>query len=165
MRSIRFLALFAAAAVATGCATYQPVANDYSGPTATIHDSGFSEDGTKAQMFAVVAIDGNRVANAFSASAAASHGRGASLTTVYPERLVPAAPMKLTLRGSHATGAPIHAMASQLAGTFFDVEGTVDFTPTPNTVYVVKGKLAKQQSSVWIEEATSGKPVSAVITK
>ena len=73
--------------------------------------------------------------------------------------------MKVTLRGSHATGAPIHAMASQLAGTFFDVEGTVDFTPTPNTVYVVKGKLAQQQSSVWIEEATSGKPVSTVITK
>ena len=103
----------------------QPVAKDYSGLAATIRDSGFSEDGTKAQVFAVVAIDGNRVA-----SAAASHGRGASLTTVYPERLVPAAPMTLTLRGSHATGAPIHAMASQLAGTLFDVEGTVDFTAT-----------------------------------
>lgn len=165
MKSLRLFALLGTVALASGCATYQPVPRDYTGPTATLHDTGFSEDTSKAQMFAVVAIDGNRVGNAFSASANASYGRGALLTTVYPERQVPAVPMKVTLRGSHATGAPIHAMASQLAGTFFSVEGTVDFTPAPNTAYLVKGTLTKQKSSVWIEDAATGKPASPVVTQ
>lgn len=148
-----------------GCATYEPVAKDYTGPTASIRDSGFSEDGTKAQMFALVEIDGNRVPNAFGASANASYGRGATLTTVFPERKVRAAPLKLTLRASHATGAPIHAIASQMAGTFFSVEGVVDFTPEPNAIYIVKGDLKKDKSSVWIEHTATGKPVSAVVSR
>jgi hypothetical protein len=149
----------------TGCATYEPVPQGYVGPTATVVDSGFSEDGTKAQLFALVAIDDNRVANAFAASAIASHGRGASLTTVFPERSVKAKPMKVTLRGSHATGAPIHAMASQMAGTFFSVEGSVDFSPQENRKYRVKGELKKEKSSVWIEDAETGEPATSVISK
>lgn len=161
----RIALLILPALLLTACATYEPVQKDYSGPTASIRDSGAYESGSKAQLFAVVEVDGNRVMNAFWASANASHGRGFSLTTVYPERKVKAAPQKLTLRASHTTAAPIHAMASQLAGTFFSVEGTIDFTPQPGAVYVVKGELSKEKSSVWLEDASSGKPDSAVITK
>ncbi|MGE0115100.1 MAG: hypothetical protein AB7T07_09495 [Steroidobacteraceae bacterium] len=160
--------LFVSFALAVGlgaCATYQPVPKDYSGPTASVKDSGFSEDGTKAQMFALVAIDGNRVPNAFTVSASASYGRGASLTAIYPARTIQARPMKVTLRGSHATGAPIHAMASQLAGTFFSVEGTVDFSPEADRQYLVKGELKKEKSSVWIEDTQTGKPVTEVVSK
>lgn len=159
------LAAMVAAIALAGCATYEPVPKDYKGPTASVRDTGISEDGTKAQMFAVVAIDGNRVMNAFWASANASQGRGTSLTTVYPERAVPIKPMKVTVRGSHATGAPIHAMASQLAGTFFSVEGTIDFSPEAGHAYQVKGELKKEKSSVWIEDAETGKPVTSVVSK
>jgi hypothetical protein len=155
----------ALSAALSGCATYEPVPKEYTGPTASIRDFGFSEDGTKAQLFAVTEIDGNRIMNAFWASANASHGRGPSLTTVLPERKVKAAPLKLTLRGSHATGAPIHAIASQMAGTFFSVDGVVDFTPVAGAVYVVKGELKKEKASVWIEDVSTGKPASTVITK
>ena len=148
----------------SGCATYEPT-KDYTGPTATLRDTGLSEGGSKAQMFAATEIDGNRVMNAFWASANASQGRGASLTTVYPSRKVKAAPMKVTLRASHATGAPIAAIASQMAGTFFSVEGVVDFTPRPDGNYVVKGELKKEKSSVWIEDVETGKPVTTVISK
>lgn len=147
------------------CATYEPVPKDYSGPTASVQDTGFSEDGTKAQMFALMQIDGNRVMNAFWASANASQGRGAALTPVFPERQVQARPMKVTLSGSHATGAPIHTMASQLAGTFFSVEGTVDFTPKPNGRYAVKGDLKKEASRVWIEDTETGQPATAIVSK
>jgi len=41
----------------TGCATYEPVPQGYAGPTATVVDTGFSEDGTKAQL-PVHSIDG-----------------------------------------------------------------------------------------------------------
>ena len=73
--------------------------------------------------------------------------------------------MKVTLRASHATGAPIAAIASQMAGTFFSVEGVVDFTPRPDGNYVVKGELKKEKSSVWIEDVETGKPVTSVISK
>jgi len=163
MKKVLITALVAVAL--GGCATYEPVPKDYNGPTALVRDTGFSEDGTKAQMFAVMAIDGNRVMNAFWASASASQGHGASLTTVYPERAVQIKPMKVTLSGSHATGAPIHAIASQLAGTFFSVEGTVDFLPEAGHQYLVKGDLKKEKSSVWIEDAETGKPVTTVVSK
>jgi hypothetical protein len=161
----RRLIAVALAATLAACATYEPVPKGYTGPTASVRDSGFSEDRTKAQMFAMVQVDGQSIANAFGASAQASHGRGESLTTVFTTRDVPVKPMKVTLRGSHATGMPIHAMASQLAGTFFSVEGVVDFAPEPSKRYVVKGELKKEKASVWIEDSETGKAVTTVISK
>lgn len=160
--------LFAALALVAGlsaCATYEPVPKDYTGPTSSVTDTGFSEDGSKAQMFALMSVDGNRLPNAFGASAVASHGRGASLTTIYPTHQLPSKPTKALVRGSHATGMPIHAMASQLAGTFFEVEGVVDFDPQPGKRYAVKGALKKEKSQVWIEDIDTGKPVTSVVTK
>jgi hypothetical protein len=151
--------------VLTGCATYNPVPPDYKGPTAVIRDTGFKENSTKAQLFAVTAVDGNRIGNAFGSTAAASYGAGAFITAVYPERKVPIRQMKLTLLGSHATGAPINELASKMAGTFFSVEGTVDFLPEANHVYLVKGDLKKEKSSVWVEDMVTGKPVTPIITK
>lgn len=73
--------------------------------------------------------------------------------------------MQATIRASHATGAPIAAIASQMAGTFFSVEGVVDFEPRADIWYVVKGVLSKESSSVWIEEADSGIVVTKKIVK
>ena len=165
MKSFLTTLLLALTLLATGCATYEPVPKEYTGPTATLRDTGTSEVGSKAQMFAAMEIDGNRIMNAFWASADASQGRGNSLSMVLPERKVKASPIKVTLKGSHATGAPIAAIASQMAGTFFSVEGVVDFTPKPDGKYVVKGELKKEKSMVWIEDVETGRPVSAIISK
>ena len=81
------------------------------------------------------------------------------------ERYVPIRPMKVTLRASHATGAPIHAIAMQMAGTYYSVEGVVDFEPKASGRYAVKGELKKEGSSVWIEDVTTGQPVTVKITK
>ena len=148
-----------------GCASYVPVEKDYTGPTATLADTGFSEDGSKAQMFAVIEVDSRRVTNAFSASASASHGRGNNLTTIYPSRTIKAERTKFLIKCSHTTGAPIAAIASQIAGTFFSVEGAVEFAAKAGGRYAVKGELTKQKSSCWIEDLETGKPASSVITK
>lgn len=148
----------------SACASFKPALPEYDGPTATIQDRGFAEDGTKAQLFAVVEIDGKQIMNAFWASAKASDGYGHRLITMYPIRKVKVVPMKLTLKGSHITGMPLHALASQLAGTFFSVEGQVDFTPEPDGRYSVRGELTKTKSSIWIEDEATGKPVTRVIT-
>jgi len=163
MKSILYTIAVFCALLISGCAAYEPVSKEYTGPTATLQDTGFSEDRGKAQIFAATDIDGNRIMNAFWASAQASQGRGYILLTVFPERKLKAAPMKVTLRGSHATGAPIAAIASQIAGTFFSVEGVVDFTPKPDGKYAVKGELKKEKSTVWIEDTETGKPVTSIV--
>ncbi|MES2840666.1 MAG: hypothetical protein V4794_10335 [Pseudomonadota bacterium] len=148
-----------------GCAAYQPIPPGYVGPVATVSDSGFAEDGTKAQLFVLAEVDGNGIPNSFGASAGASYGKGFALTTRVVDRQVPAKPMKVKLRASHTTGAPIQAMFSQAAGTFFSVDGVVDFTPKADGKYVVKGELKKEGSSVWIEDANTNQPVTEKILK
>ncbi|MCY1169937.1 MAG: hypothetical protein V4455_14985 [Pseudomonadota bacterium] len=148
-----------------GCASYKPVPEGYAGPVAEVSDSGFSEDGSKAQLFVLSEVDGNRIANSFGASASASHGRGFALTTEIVQRQVPAKPMKVGLRASHTTAAPIQAIASQIAGTFFSVEGVVDFSPQPDGKYIIKGELKKEGSSVWIEDANTQQPVTDKIVQ
>jgi hypothetical protein len=160
----RIFVCFTVALFLHGCATYKPVPEGYTGPVALVSDSGFSESGTKAQLFALVEVEGNAIENSFGASASASHGQGFALTTRFVSRPVPARSMKVRLKGSHTTGAPIHAIVSQAAGTFFSVEGTADFTPQSGGNYVVKGELKKDGSSVWIEDTATGQPVTQKIT-
>lgn len=159
-RSALFTMLLLAA-----CAPYEPVPEDFGGPVATVEDSGFSEDETRARLFGLVAIDGRVIENTFSASAGRSRGEDAELTTVFPDRPVPIRRMMVTLRGSHASGAPLHAMAARVAGTFFSVEGTVEFTPMTGRRYRVTGRLDKERSSVWIEDMATGEPVTAIVSR
>lgn len=159
------LASFSVALLASGCATFEPVPKDYAGPTATLQDTGFSESASKAQLFAAVEVDGHQIMNAFWASANASHGRGNSLTTDLPMRKVKAMPMRVHIQCGHAAGAPIAEIASQIAGTFFWVDGVVDFAPRPNGRYAVKGELKKEASTCWIEDLDAGKPATTVVTK
>src|SRR2546428_11995424 len=80
-----------------GCAAHKPVPEGYTGPVALISDSGYSEDGTKAQVFALMEVDEKPIENSFGASARASHGQGFALTTRFVSRPVPATPMKVKL--------------------------------------------------------------------
>ena len=127
-------------------------------------DSGFAESGTKAQIFGVTEVDGTPIRTSFGATAGASSGQGFSITTRYLSRPVPAKPLKLKLKGSHQTGAPIHAIFSQAAGSFISVELTIEFTPAPEGLYVVKGELKKEGSTLWIEDAVTGKAVKQRFT-
>lgn len=127
---------------------------------ATIADSGFSETDTRAQLFMVAEVDGQSIPNASSESSRASSGAGFRLTTLLTSREVPARTLKLKLVGTHQTGAPIQSLIGMAAGTFFSVTCVVDFTPTAGISYVVKGELKKEGSSIWIEDATTGRPVT-----
>jgi hypothetical protein len=157
---MRFLLTALLTTLLIGCATHKPIPNDYSGPIATIADSGFSEGSTKAQLFVLSEIDGNKIPTSVGASAGANAGQGFKLRTNFVTRDVPAKPMKVKLLATHSTGAPIHAMFSQAIGTFFTVEGIVEFNPQPNGKYIVKGELKKEGSSVWIEDASTNQAVT-----
>lgn len=147
-----------------GCANYKPVPDNYTGSVATVADTGMRESRStsKAQIFSMIAVDGQAIDNAFTDSRAASANQGPTITLRLTERRIPVRTMKVTLKASHATGAPIHEFASRAAGTFFSVEGVVDFSPRADTRYVVKGVLAKGkgESSVWIEDAVTHEVVT-----
>lgn len=148
----------------SGCAGYKPIPDNYAGPIATVSDSGMAEDGSKAQIFALTDIDGHGIQDSFQATRQASYGQGATIRLKITERQIPAQAMKVKLRGSHATGAPIHEMASRAMGTFFEVEGVVDFTPQADKRYRVVGTLAKADSAVWIEDEATRQPVTAKVS-
>ena len=143
----------------SGCASYKPVPEGYAGPVATIMDTGRTEDGTKARIFYVASIDGNTIENARSVSRSSSYGTGMSLNMRTTQREVPIRPMRLKLVGTHVVAAPIHELASRAVGTFFEVEGEINFTPEAGATYLIKGDLQKQASSVWIEEVGKDGPV------
>lgn len=147
-----------------GCATpYQPIPQGYAGPKANLADSIKPRTGSLAEFYAVVEIDGKSITNTFGATAAANQGKGFSLTPNVVDRDLPAAPVKIKLRASHVTGAPIQAMAMQMAGTYASVDGVVDFVPEPSKRYVVTGILQKEGSSVWIEDMDTKQAVTARI--
>ena len=147
------------------CTTlHEPVPPGFSGPTAELDDSGFLEEGSKAQIFAATEIDGKTINNAIFDTRRASQGKGFSVSPTPTMRAVPAQPIKVKLVGTHQTGAPIHEIASRAAGTFFSVEGVVDFKPEAGARYVVKGELKKEGSAVWIEEFSTGKLVTERVT-
>jgi hypothetical protein len=146
-----------------GCASYKAVPDNYAGPKASLTDTGIREDGSKAQVFVLEEIDGKQILNSINASAGASYGQGFSLTTKFVSRDIPAQPMKVKLKGTHITGAPIQALFSQVAGTFLSVEGTIDFSPVDGGDYAVTGKLEKGASSIWIEDIKTHAPVTEKI--
>ena len=161
------LLLVTAAIALVGCATVsEPVPADYKGPVVQLADTGAREDGSKARFFAALEIDGNGVVNSLRETRAASYGQGFSLTAKYTTRRVPVRPMKVKLIGTHQTAAPIHEIASRMAGTFFSVDGVVDFKPVEGKRYEVTGELKKERSCVWIADAeTKAEVTEKICTK
>lgn len=106
------LLLLALILLVSGCALQKPIPDGYTGPVATIIDSGFTESSSKAQLFVLSEIDDNRIEDSLIATRRASHGQGFFLTTRIVRRQVPARQMKVKLVATHTTAAPIHAMFS-----------------------------------------------------
>jgi hypothetical protein len=158
--------LFLLSIVLSGCAALEPVVpQGYSGPIATLRDDVLSESSSKAQIFALIAVDGKSVHNAVIETRSASQGRGFSIVLAPVSRQIPIRELKVKLIGTHATAAPIHEIASRAAGTFYSVEGETTFTPIQGHQYRVRGSLQKVGSSVWIEDEDTHEKFSAVTSK
>jgi hypothetical protein len=137
--------------VLVGCTTVStPIPVGYTGPVVPLADTGTKEDGGKARFFSALQIDGKDIKNSLNETRSASYGQGSALNLKYTTRNVPVQAMKVKLIGTHQTAAPIREIASRMAGTFFSVDGTVDFKPVEGKRYEVTGELKKERSCVWI---------------
>jgi hypothetical protein len=161
--------IFIAATVSillSACATYEPIIpQGYTGPTAEISDDFLWETSSKNQLFYVDSVNGKPIESAMILTRQATAGQGFSVSAKTPTHKIPAIPLKLKLVATHVTGAPIHEITSRAAGTFFSVEGEVNFNPVADGHYRVAGSLKKGSSSVWIIDAKTKERVSDIVSE
>jgi len=150
----------------TACVTTKTIPDGYTGPIATIRDSVKTDYEkhsyflyknllTRADFFYVSKIDGKRIRTSVGQTAGTSSGLAFKPAVI--DRQVPARKVTVTIEGKTHFAAPIQELTG---GKTYPVSGEVTFTPRPNGVYVVRGKLRKGGSSVWIENAKTGRAVS-----
>lgn len=70
---------------------------------------------------------------------------------------VPVRSIKIKIVASHIAGAPIHEFASRAAGTFFDVEQTLELMPKAGQLYSAPGELKKGAPRVRLEDGETKK--------
>ena len=149
-----------------GCATFEkPIPTGYEGPIAAIGEDGSYEESSRGKLFYVESIDGKRVESGLALTRRATANLGFRVILQYAVHQVPAKPLRIKIVGTHVTGAPIHEIAARAAGTFYSVEGEIDFTPEADGAYFVTGQLEKGTSTVWIAEVKTKKRVSSVVSE
>lgn len=131
----------------------------YTGPMATLKNSGSAVSAVRAEIFNVYKIDGLH-SNAKSPMAT-PYGGGPFVTLRESYTEIPAKKVIVNIVGHDLYAADGMALLGKLSGAERKpVSGDVELNPKPNGVYVVRGLLGKQSSSVWIEDAATGKPVT-----
>jgi hypothetical protein len=141
------------ALLATGCASYeQGVPESYSGPKATIQDTGASQSSSLVHIFEVTQVDGRKLRGSSLATSIANQGRGFSQTPVTLSNEVPAKMLKIQIEGGTRYAAPILAMTNPGCR----VIGEVELNAQTGKTYVVTGKLGPDSCEVWVQDAATG---------
>lgn len=157
---MRLFALLALGLAISGC-TSSPVPEGYTGPLAHIEDSTGNSETPGVDFFVLDAVNGQAINESIAATLSANYGQGFYMQPVVVGRDVPAQRATFTIRGTTHYAAPILA----LTNTVFRIEGQVTFTPAANGRYVVRGKLGKHHSAVWIEEVGTGRVMDRKIER
>lgn len=165
MRNI--VVLIFVSAVLAGCQTTNTLPSGYTGATASIKDSVVADTKhlavlaktyyTRADFFVVTHIDGKRITNSIGHTAAVHSGLGGAFQPILLDRKVVAGKVTLDIEGRTHFGAPIGQL---LSAKTYPVSGKVTFVAAPNRAYVVKGRLGEGRSTVWIEDAATGRVVT-----
>jgi hypothetical protein len=170
MHRTRFASL-ALLGLMTGCAGLLPtvrheegVPAGYSGPTATLSDSGVRATPFEAHLYSAEAIDGRDIVNAIAstrASYSSRYGPGEPLEVVLPSRKVPAGTrVVVSVHGRRKS-----QISSRASHDSRMVTGTLEFIPEPDGAYAVDGELGTVTSSIWIEDRKTGKRVTETVTR
>ncbi len=156
--SIKNLYLLPSIFLFTGCVSFQPIPENYTGDLSLIKDTYEDISSTKVYFFELDKIDGRSVSTSSYETRVLNDGRGLLMTPVVTERQVPSSVSTLTIQGLTHYAAPILA----LKGGNYSVGGNVEVELEANTTYLVKGELSKNYSAIWLEDS-SGNVVSKII--
>ena len=138
-------------------AAYNPVLEGYQGPTAILNDSFKRSGRGSGEFFYLSKVNGKAVFNAKERTMNAGQGDGFIMTHTGYSRQIPTNPLRIILVGQVLRNAPISYTFN--SGDNYFIKGEIDFTPDANEHYLVKGKLGKEYSAVWIANL-DGKQVS-----
>lgn len=145
----------ALAVALAGCAS-QPPEPAYTGPAATLEDTGYVNESGHAVLFAATQLGDKPIDNAVDATARASAGMGFNVVPSLPLRIVPARPTTVQLSAMRRAGAPIQELLTSSANKALKpVRGSVAFTPEAGRYYAVTGALTAANSCVWIADAVT----------
>lgn len=160
---MRKLSIIIAIFILTGCVLHhRPLPDNYAGDTAMIADSFLRLSEGGANMYFIKSINGKPILNSVITSGDASYGQGLKLRALGETRRVLVKELTLHLVAEVYNSAPIVSIFT--AGSNYIVEGSIRFTPKVNEKYIVKGKLTKNYSAVWLEDI-NGNIVSDTIEK
>ncbi|MCP5283782.1 MAG: hypothetical protein H6933_02670 [Burkholderiaceae bacterium] len=161
MKFVSTVALLAVAtALTAGCASYEkPIPDNYTGPKATIRDSGAVQSSSLVHIFELTRIDGRKLRGSGIATVSANQGRGFSQTPVILSNEVPAKALRIQIEGATMYAAPILAMTNPTCR----VGGEVELNAEPGKTYVVTGKLAAETCEVWVQDAATGAEVTTKV--
>jgi hypothetical protein len=158
MKSTRILICAALMLPLASCVQYYHQPAPGTTATATLVNTSSGHDAFKASVFKVEKINGK-------------------LSTESPMKtpygggpVVRMGESKVMIAANQPAVVELYAydhFAAEGAGLFYAIGGkisksaseTITFTPKANAVYVVKGQLGKESSSVWLEDQATGKHV------
>jgi len=140
------------------CVQYYQPPQPGSGPTATIRNTGMAHDAFKSSVFEVEKIDGKTV---LASTMQTPRGGGPVVTMGESSVPVPAGqPLQLELSAHDRFAADGAALAYAFGGnTTRPATRNLTLTPKAGATYVVKGRLSKESSAVWLEDEKSGKRI------
>lgn len=158
---LRWLVALSVVLLATACAPGVPIVRP-DAPQAQLNDRlTADDDGANPRGFALVAIDGEPIANALRPRAGGGYG---SMLSDIRARTVEARKAAFTIRGQTLSRPGIDTLIKSAAGRIVTVEGTVTFEPKPGRIYRVNGTLGPEASAVWIEDFETGEVVSEKVS-
>lgn len=145
------LVLLLPAVFLSSCVSYYRLPEGYSGPTATIENSGSKHDAFKASTFELIEINGKPVR---STTIQTPPGAGPVVQVGGSWVKVPAGqPISLKIAGRDRFAADGPALLYSLGGNVSkSASETLSFTPEAGHAYVVRGELGETASSVWLED-------------
>ena len=156
MKSFRSLLLVTAALPLASCVNFYEVPAGV--PIATVENTSLKHDAFKASVFQVDTVNGK---TSLASPMTTPYGGGPVVMTGDSRIQIPAnQPVTLVLSGGDKFAADGPALLYSLGGKVAaPAKETLTFTPKINAVYVVKGQLGKESSSVWLEERATGRRV------
>ncbi|GAA5484241.1 hypothetical protein [Haloferula sargassicola] len=144
------------ASVFPSCVQYYQLPKNYSGPTATIVNTGKAHDAFKSSVYQVAKIDGKVV---LTSPMQTPYGGGPVVMMGDSAVTVPAgSPLEVELSGGDRFAADGPALLYSLGGNVSKhATAKFHFTPKANATYVVRGQLGKKESTVWMEDKATAK--------
>lgn len=158
----KHLILIAVLAAAVGACKTVPIAETFSGPTAVVRDSAEVLEDGRMLIYYLAAVNGRAVeANSLERTRkATADPEDENKPDLLEHRLAPAI-TTVEIEGRSFYRRPVDELKNALS--MYRTRQTIAFDAQPDVSYVVKGVLKSGGSQVWLENATTGERVGAVV--